>query len=271
MNFSAVIAPQGEPIGLAEARLHLKADSTADDALITAGVAAVRAYAEQETSQQLVAGRFLLTLDAFPADATPIQILRVPVLDLVSVQYTDSAGVLTTLVEDTDYHVDLAGQPARIAPAPGGSWPSTETGRLAAVRFTFTAGHAAPMTADATADTVTLRGWPALAVDAALRFSNSGGGLPAPLVADTDYYVRTAPGGGVYTVSATLGGPLLDLTTAGTGVHFVGAVPEGLKSWMKLRLGTLDTARQDVTAGVSLTPLPFADRLLDPFIVYARP
>ena len=270
MNFSTVIAPHAEPLGLAEARLHLKSAGTEDDALITGAVAAVRAYAEQETSQQLVAGRYRLTLDAFPANAAPIVILRVPVLEVVSVQHTDSAGALQTLVEGTDYHVDLQAQPARIAPLPGSTWPSTESGRLAAVSITDIAGHAAPMTADAVADTVTLRGWPALAVDAALRFSNSGGALPAPLQPDTDYYVRTAPGAGVYTLAATVGGALLDITTAGTGAHFVGAVPEGLKAWMKLRLGTLDTARQDVIAGVSVNPLPFVDRLLDPYRLYAR-
>lgn len=44
-------------------------------------------------------------------------------------------------------------------------------------------------------------------------------------------------------------------------------VPEGIKSWMKLRLGALYAHREEIAYLVKgrLDPLPFVDRLLDPF------
>ena len=47
------------------------------------------------------------------------------------------------------------------------------------------------------------------------------------------------------------------------------SVPEGLKSWIKLRVGSLYTHREEVallTRG-SIAPLPFLDGLLDPYQV----
>ena len=53
--------------------------------------------------------------------------------------------------------------------------------------------------------------------------------------------------------------------TAGYGTP--AAVPEGLKSWMKLRIGSLYENREDVLTGPRITVLemPFVDRLLDAY------
>lgn len=265
MSISTVTAPFGEPFGLDEARLHLKSDGTEDDSLVTGNVAAVRAFAEQETNRKIVAGTYRMTLDEFPCE---ICIPAGPVLAVSSVKYIDDAGDLQTF-DAADYQVDLTCEPVRIAPAYGETWPTTRSGDFAAVRVEFIAGYAAPMTASAAADTVTMRGWKTLAVADAVRFSNSGGALPGGLAVATDYYIRSVVSAGVYTLSATSGGSLLDITSAGTGAHYVGEVPEGMKAWMKLRLGTLDQSREDVVTGVSVAPLPFIDRLLDPYRLYA--
>lgn len=45
--------------------------------------------------------------------------------------------------------------------------------------------------------------------------------LPAGLAADTDYFVLTVPSTTTLTVSATLGGSVLDITDTGTGVHTI--------------------------------------------------
>lgn len=275
MSLSIVTPPYAEPLSLAEARLHVKADGTEDDGLINGAIAAVRAHAEHETGRQLVAARLRQTLDAFPGrwwsdsgqpGCDPVIVLeRAPVLQVVSIQYVATDGTLTTL-DDELYQVDYDSVPARIAPAYGQTWPCTRD-QLAAVTVTFVAGHAAPFTADAAADTITVRGWPVLAVDDVIRLSNSGGALPAPLAANTDYYVQTVVGAGVYKLSATEGGSAIDITDAGSGISFVGEVPEAVKSWMKLRLGSLDLNRESEIGG-SLQELPFIDRLLDPHRVY---
>ena len=55
--------------------------------------------------------------------------------------------------------------------------------------------------------------------------------------------------------------------TAGYGV--AAAVPEGLKAWIKLRIGALYENREEVISGraITITPLPFVDRLLDPYTI----
>ncbi len=47
------------------------------------------------------------------------------------------------------------------------------------------------------------------------------------------------------------------------------AVPEGIKSWIKLRLGSLYAHREEVAAlsRGRIDPLPFVDGLLDPYRV----
>lgn len=276
MPIAVVTPPYAEPLSLAEARLHIKSDGTEDDALIMGAIAAVRGFAEHETGRQLVAARFRQTLDAFPGQRLWIEesgpnckqiilLERTPVLQVVSVQYVAADGTLTTLAAD-QYLVDLDSQPARIAPAWGKTWPFPRD-QIAAVMITFDAGHAAPFTADATTNAIAVRGLPAKVIGDVLRLTNSGGALPAPLAVNTDYYVQSVVSAGVYTLAATSGGSAIDLTTAGTGTNYVGEVPEGIKSWMKLRLGSLDLNRESEVSD-KLQPLPFIDRLLDPYRVF---
>lgn len=55
--------------------------------------------------------------------------------------------------------------------------------------------------------------------------------------------------------------------TAGYGAP--ADVPEGLKSWMKLRIGSLYENREDVLTGarVTVTEMPFIDSLLDSYVI----
>jgi hypothetical protein len=84
-------------------------------------------------------------------------------------------------------------------------------------------------TADSTTDTLTFTVNGAvvnagLAVNSPVYFTNAGGGLPAGLVANTVYYIKTLTGtsttSNAITLSATSGpGALLDITTNGTGTQ----------------------------------------------------
>ena len=60
-----------------------------------------------------------------------------------------------------------------------------------------------------------------LAVNDIVHVTNAGGGLPAPLVANTVYFVRTVVDADNFTLAATRGGALIDITTAGTGTQTV--------------------------------------------------
>lgn len=263
MGLRLVSAPVAQPIDLAEARLHVRQDITDDDPHILQGIVTANEAAQVETQRSLVAARWKLTLDSPPSG--PILLERGPVFNVISIKYIDMSGTQQTWAA-TEWVADLTTIPARITPRFGKDWPISLP-QIGSFEVIFEAGSAAPITADATADTITIKGpWPTLAVGDAARFSNSGGALPAPLAADTDYYIQSVVSSGVYKVAATLGGAAIDLTTAGTCTSFIGEVPAGIKAWMLLRLGSLHENREgDTIARGSELSLPYIDRLLDPY------
>lgn len=289
MPLQLLTAPLAEPLSLAEAKTHLRVllGDTSEDALITALIAAARQYAQTKTQHQIVAARYKLVLDAFPGPSQmgvpyghpytlpghAILIPLAPVLQVVSITYLDMAGATQTM-PTSDYTVDLASEPVRITPVFGKIWPITLP-QIGSVFVTFDAGDVAKLTADSSADTISVPGWKTLAVNDALRVSArdktalADGALPTPLAAYTDYYVQSVPGANLYKLAATAGGAAIDLTTAGSGDIFIGAIPEGLKAWMLLSIGTLYENREavmvDTRISVAELPLEFIDGLLDPY------
>ena len=57
--------------------------------------------------------------------------------------------------------------------------------------------------------------------------------------------------------------------TFDAGYGAASAVPEGLKSWVKLRVGSLYAHREEMSILMRgrIDPLPFVDGLLDPYRV----
>jgi uncharacterized phiE125 gp8 family phage protein len=136
-------APAAEPLTLAEALVHLRADADAgpNDAYVTSLIAVARAACEERTERSLITTAWRLHLPAFPSDG--VILLRVaPIIEVQSVQYLDAAGVLQTLAAD-QYQLDPHAEPGRLSVAPGATWPATQTGADAAVRVNFTAGYGA--------------------------------------------------------------------------------------------------------------------------------
>lgn len=199
MTIVVVTPPAGEPIDLAAAKLHLRVDDTADDALITSLITAARAMAETELHRYLMTQTLDLYLDHFPIYTNPRfpdrDILLPPVQSVTSIVYTDTDGTELTL-DPSLYRVDAMSQPARIAAAWGYVWPPTRR-QSSAVKVRFVAGYGA-------------------AVD----------------------------------------------------------VPECIKNWMLLKIGTMYENREQVSIGQRLTlaalPDRFIDGLLDPERVSGR-
>jgi uncharacterized phiE125 gp8 family phage protein len=265
-----VTAPYAEPIDIAEAMDNARAlDDGSDDAIFSALVPTAREAAEHITQRQLVAARWKVTLDRF---CDPIWLPKSPAVQVISVKYLDFSGTLQTLAT-TEYVVDLVREPARIMLPYGKVWPVTLP-QTNAVQVVFDAGYAAPFTADKTADTIAIAGnlWKALAVDDVVRLSNSGGNVPEGLSLNVDYYIHTVVSPGVYKLKSSIGGGALDITDVGVGTHFIGSIPDGIKSWMKLRIGSLYQNREESVVGGSMRveALPFADRLLDPYLITYR-
>jgi uncharacterized phiE125 gp8 family phage protein len=131
-------APAAEPVSTTEARLHLKVETNADDALIDDLITEARQYVENQTGRQLIDATWKMYLDGFPADAEIV--LPKPPLDSVTlVQYVDTDGDTQTLAA-TEYQVTTADEPARIVEAYDKTWPDTRT-QPDAVIVTYKSGY----------------------------------------------------------------------------------------------------------------------------------
>ena len=114
--------PAAEPVSLAEAKLHLRVDHSADDALIAVLITAAREQAEHRTQRSLIDQQWTLTLDAFP-DAIRLRMGRVTAIS--EVRYVDPAGA-AQVMNPAGYQLDNAGEIANwLFPAAGYAWPDT--------------------------------------------------------------------------------------------------------------------------------------------------
>ena len=127
-------------VSVADAKLHLRVDTSADDALIEVMIQAATELAEQITGRAITRQTWELTLDAFPA--TCFALTRVPVASVTSLKYVDYDGTLQTL-DAAQYTLSTADDyaPARVLPAYGCSWPSARS-QADAVALRYLAGYA---------------------------------------------------------------------------------------------------------------------------------
>jgi uncharacterized phiE125 gp8 family phage protein len=122
MTAALITPPAVEPVALADAKAHLRIDSSADDALLTAALVAARVHVEALTRRVLIEQGWRLYRDAWP----PGRALSVSIAPLISVDAVtvyDAEGDPSVLDEDA-YVVDAVSVPGRIvlatsAPPPG--------------------------------------------------------------------------------------------------------------------------------------------------------
>lgn len=119
-------APASEPVTLAEMKIHLHmdADVTTEDALITGLIKASREYVESVTGRALGTQEWYAYLDSFPVDENYIKLPFGSLQSVTSFKYRDQTGVETTLQANTHYLVDLSSDPGRVVLPYAGSWPS---------------------------------------------------------------------------------------------------------------------------------------------------
>lgn len=139
MGLTLKIAPGEEPVTLAEAKLHCKAEESADDALITALIVSARQQAEHRTGRALVTQKWELTRDSFPVDS--LELPNPKLVSVESVTYLDADGVRQTLA-NTEYQVVTDELIGRVLPAYGKSWPSCRV-QPGSVAVNFTCGYGA--------------------------------------------------------------------------------------------------------------------------------
>lgn len=127
------------PVTLADAKLHCRVDTNADDALITALITAATDMAEQNMRRAIMTQTWELTLDEFP-DA--FELTRVPVQSITSVKYFDTTGTQQTL-SSALYALDNADENgfSFVVPVYNGTWPTTRD-QINAVAVRYVAGYA---------------------------------------------------------------------------------------------------------------------------------
>jgi hypothetical protein len=104
------------------------------------------------------------------------------------------------------------------------------------------------------------------AADDVVRLSNSGGALPAGLEVRSDYYVVSASGSTIE-LAESLDGDALVFTDAGTGIHFIGEIPEPIRQAMKLIAGDMYENREASSERVKPATWLTVERLLWPLRV----
>jgi hypothetical protein len=117
--------------------LRSPADSF-EDARISMYISGAREQAEILQNRDLVRKQWDLSMDYWPSYRLE---MRTPTISVDLLKYRDSNGDYTTMVEDTDYIVDVAKQPAIVAPPYNGTWPTFTPWPSSSILMRFTSGY----------------------------------------------------------------------------------------------------------------------------------
>jgi uncharacterized phiE125 gp8 family phage protein len=130
--------PAVEPVTLAEAKAHMRVETAADDALITALIVEAREWSEDFCNRAFITQTWQVSSTAVPG-TSQIYLARPPLIDVASVIYLAPDGTQVTL-DPSAYDVDNQHEPGYVVPLWGTSWPAMQGGPKA-IRVKYTAGY----------------------------------------------------------------------------------------------------------------------------------
>jgi uncharacterized phiE125 gp8 family phage protein len=168
MGVKVITPPTVEPVTLAEAKLHLRVDTSDEDLAITSMLKAARQDC-QHVLQRTIAPTVLgLFLDEWPSGDVALPLGPVTTID--SVRYVDpTTGTLTTWA-GANYVLDDTGVDALLRPAFDVSWPRARL-QFGGVQIQYQAGWAnAPES---------IKAWILLRLGALYRFREADSDKPA--------------------------------------------------------------------------------------------
>jgi len=141
MNIDArtvrLAGPAVEPITLAEAKLHLRVDTTADNDYITGLIEAARVHCEQVSGRSFVTQTITGGIAGWPNDGV-IRLIYSPLQSVTSIKYTDEDGDESTLSTDVygvDTKLDL------VYLKNGQTWPADVLRDYDPITVTWVAGY----------------------------------------------------------------------------------------------------------------------------------
>ena len=132
--------PGTEPLLIADAKAHLRIDSTEEDAYIKALIVASRQFAETFMKRSIIDQTWTLFLDRFPSDAQCIQLPNPRLSSVASIKFNQEVDGLQVVFDAAKYIVDVNREPGRIALAFDQIWPDTRN-QINAVEVEFVAGY----------------------------------------------------------------------------------------------------------------------------------
>ena len=125
MTSILITGPALEPVTLAETKAHLRLDTADEDALIQSLITSARLHAETLTGRALITQSWRMVLDGWPR-ANVLTIPLGPLQSVTALRVYEDEDVLVT-IDSTEYLVETACIPARLAMRGRQSWP--EPGR----------------------------------------------------------------------------------------------------------------------------------------------
>lgn len=146
-------APTVEPITVAQAisYMRLGALDSAEESYLSCLIKAAREYCEDFQNRAYITQTWEMSLNCFPSEhidalteyhhSNIIEIPKGNLQTVNSVKYTNSNGVVTTLIENTDYIITNRGIIGRISPPYGKTWPTAALYPLDPIVIEFTCGY----------------------------------------------------------------------------------------------------------------------------------
>lgn len=141
VRYSVTSGPASEPLTATEAKTHLRVEVTDDDTYISTLIIAARKWAEEMGNLCLINQTIAEKFDGFPSNGGYFELSKSPVSSISSISYVDDNGD-TQVWSSANYQTDLVSKPARIMPAPSGTYPSYRS-QLNTVTVTYVAGFGA--------------------------------------------------------------------------------------------------------------------------------
>lgn len=130
--------PALEPVGLSDAKAHLRVDANDEDTLISSLIVTSRLHIEAALGLALITQSWSLFLDEWP-EGTCVRMPMRPLQSVDAVRLYDESENIETLAA-SGYYVDGKGTPARLVKLGGVGWPQPK--RLVnGVEIAFTAGY----------------------------------------------------------------------------------------------------------------------------------
>lgn len=126
MTLTLLTGPATEPVDLADAKLHLRVDSTVEDTLIQALISSARLTLEAHGHLAMIDQTWSMRLDHWPG-----RIVHLPIGPVSQVLSVSVEGVALSI----DDYVLIPGADARIANANNRNWPAPKTPGGIDIRF----------------------------------------------------------------------------------------------------------------------------------------